>query len=388
MRTIENVDVQNKRVIVRNDLNIAVDDGIEDKAVLKEAAKTINYLKDNGAKIILISELGDPQGCIRHNLRMENIVGKLEKVLDTHVENFNNIIKDDIYQTISTMTPGEIVLLENLGFYKEEYENEEAFADVLARMGDIYVDDDFRVADKEYASNVGITKFLPSYAGLSMKNELDKMSDFINNVTHPFVMLFGGTDPIDKMPIIERFLPIADTILTAGETALAFLKAKGNKIGGYTISDTAVDMAKQILYESENENCQIILPVDVIVSEQIVSGSRTREVAVDEIPEGWFVVDIGPRTFEEFNSQIYNASQVLWNGPVGVYEIPEFEYGTRSIAQSIASTYAKTIIGGTHTVNAINRFEKSQYIDIVSFGGDSFLSYLKAQELPGVEALN
>lgn len=389
MKTIENIDVKNKRVIVREDLNVTVTDSkIENTAILKEAAKNINYLRNQGAKVIVISDFGNPEGHIRHNLRMENLAPELEKVLNTHVEDLGDIVSDTVFETVKTMEAGEVVLLENLGFYEEEYFNDEFFARALARLGEIYVDDDFRIADKEYASNVGITQFLPSYAGLSMKNELDKMTNFLQNIDNPFTMLIGGTEPENKMAIIERFLPVADFILVAGEIGLAFLKAQGHSIGQYTISDTAIAMAKQILCEVENEKCQLITPVDFMIADQITPHAKRQEVHMDKIPDGWFAVDIGPRTFEEFNTRIYDSRVVLWNGPVGVYEYPEFEYGTRSIAQSIASTDAKTIVGGTDTVNAINKYRKAEYIDIVSYGGGSFLSYLKAQHMPGLKALS
>lgn len=387
MKTLDEVDVKNKRVLVRTDLNVAIDERMENKGILKEAAKTINYLKANGAKIILMSELGEPVNGVKTHFRIEKIADNLEKELHTHIVDVDNITVDSALEAISNIIPGEIVLLENLGFYKEEYLNDDNFALQLSRLADIYVDDDFRISNKKYSSNVAITKHLPSYAGLSLRDELDKMTNFINTVESPFVMLIGGTDPEKKMPVIERFLPVADTVLVAGEIALAFLKAQGHSIGGYTLSDTALAMAGDILEQAKKEKCEILCPVDFLAARQIVSGSEHKEVSAHKLPDDWFVVDIGPKTFKEFNKKIYDARTVLWNGTVGVYEIPDFEYGTRAMAQAIASTAAKTIVGGDDTVYVINKYGKSGYIDIISYGGDSFLSYLKAEELPGVTAL-
>jgi len=388
MKTVKDIDVKNKRVLIREDYNVPLSDGkITDDIKIKESIPTINYLKDRGAKIILMSDLGNPDGHEITNLRMDLVAGRLEKLLNQHVENIDEIIGDSTLESIYNMIPGEIVMIENLGFSGGEYSNNSDFAQGLATLADVYVNDAFSIADKEYASNVGITKYIPSYAGLLMEKESDKIMDFLRTIDHPFSFLIAGTNIEEKMPVIERFIGIADHILVAGLPALAFLKAHGYHTGRIQISDISVNMAKDLIAESQNKNTIIKLPDDFLVAENIHTGVPHKFVSSRDIPEDMYVVDIGPKTFLEFNTIIYDAELALWNGPVGVYEIPDFEWGSRSMAQAFASTNAKTVVMGGDTINLIKKYNKSSYIDILSNHRDIALKYLEGKELPALKVL-
>ncbi|OGI16644.1 MAG: phosphoglycerate kinase [Candidatus Melainabacteria bacterium RIFOXYA12_FULL_32_12] len=388
MKTIKDVDVRDKKVLLREDFNVPLKDHhVSNNSRIKAALPTINYLREQGAKVILISELGKPEGQTITDFRMNPVAEELEKLLKTHIESIDEIFGVDARTAISNMHPGDVILLENLGFHKEEYKNDDWFAHGLANLADIYVDDDFRIANEEHASNIAITNHIPSYAGLLMEKELDQIVNFILNIDHPFVLLMGGKNPESKMPVIERFIEIADYILVAGEVGLTFLKAQGHEIGKANISDTAVEMAKQLMCESKLERNPIILPDDFLVAEEIRPGASHNFVSRENIPKDWHVVDIGPRTFEEFNKLIYEARRVIWNGPVGVIEIADFENGNRSIAQTIASTDASTMVGGIDTVNAIYKYDKASHINVVSTGGISFIDVLQAKDIPAIRVL-
>ncbi|MDD3014401.1 MAG: phosphoglycerate kinase [Candidatus Gastranaerophilales bacterium] len=388
MKTVKDVDVKNKRVLVREDFDVPLSDGkIIDDSKIKEALPTIKYLKDQGAKIILMSDLGKPDGHAITELRMDLVAERLEKILNEHIENIDEIVGDSTQEAISSMMPGEILLVENLGFSGGEYSNNSDFARGLATLADVYVDDAFSLADKRYASNVGITQYLPSYAGLIMEKESDKLINMLKTIDHPFVLLIAGTNIEEKMSVIERFIDIADNILVAGLPALAFLKALGYQTGRIKISDTSLKMAKDLLSEAKIENIIIKLPDDFMVAESIYAGAPHKFVSSRDIPEDMYVVDIGPKTFSEYNKLIYDAELALWNGPVGVYEIPDFEWGSRSMAQSFASTQAKTIVMGQDTLNLINKFNKSSFIDILSNHRDIALKYLEGKDLPAIKVL-
>ncbi|HBH18479.1 MAG TPA: phosphoglycerate kinase, partial [Cyanobacteria bacterium UBA9579] len=313
MKAIKGVDVKDKKVLLREDFNVPLKDHhVADNSRIKAALPTINYLRENGAKLILVSELGQPCGHAITDFRMNPVAEELEKLLNIHIENTDEIFGIDARLAIATMNPGDVLLLENLGFHKTEYENDDYFAHSLADLADIYVDDDFRLAAKERASNVAITKHIPSYAGLLMEKELDQIVNFILNIDHPFVLLMGGTNPESKMPVIERFIEIADYILVAGEVGLTFLKAQGHEVGKVNISDTAVAMANQLMCESRLERNPIIVPDDFMIAQEVMPGSSHKFVSSMDIPHDWHVVDIGPRTFEEFNKRIYDARRVIW----------------------------------------------------------------------------
>jgi phosphoglycerate kinase len=286
MKTIKDIDVKDKKVLVREDFNVPISDGkICDDSKIKEALPTINYLREKGAKIILMSDLGNPDGHTIPELRMDIVAQRLEKLINSHVENIDEILGDSTRESISSLVPGEILMVENLGFSGGEYTNNEDFAKGLAALGDIYVDDAFSIADKKYASNVGITKFIPSYAGLFMTAESDKIMDFLKNIDHPFSFLVAGSDVEGKMSVIERFIDITDNILIAGLPSLAFLKAKGHKIGKIDVSSLSVEMAKELLAEAEAQFTNIILPNDLLVAETIHPGASSKYVSSMNIPD-------------------------------------------------------------------------------------------------------
>jgi len=319
---------------------------------------------------------------------MDLVASELEHLLGVYVENIDEILGENVGYAVENMKKGEIVLLENLSFTSHENENDEIFAQSLAEIADVYVNDYFRDAHLKKASNVGITKYLPSYAGLLLEKEVKQLQELKNTLPiNPFVLILGGNNPESTIPLIEEFITTVNYVLVAGYTGLAFLKAQGYEIGKIKISDNAVNMAKEILIQANENGVTIKTPDDVLVASEIKSGADHKFVSSQNIPKDMYVVDIGPHTFNEFNKLIYDANLVIWDGVVGVYEIPEFEYGTRSLAQAVASTEAKTVAGGIKTYEAVNKYGKLKYIDCVSTGGDSFIEFLEGVELPAIKAL-
>jgi len=386
-KTVRDVDVRGKRVFVRVDFNVPIDHGrITDDQRIKAALPTIQYLLDHGAMVILASHLGRPKGP-DDSLRMAPVAARLGELLGRPVKKLDDCVGPVVEDQVFSMHPGDVVLLENLRFHRDEEANEPVFAHALARLADVYVNDAFGTAHRAHASTVGITHYLPSVAGLLMERELTYLGKVLEQPAKPLVVILGGKKVEDKIGVIRNLLRLATTMLIGGGMCYTFLKAQGASIGASLLEAEKLDLAGDLLREAERRGVTMMLPADVVAAQQVASGAPTRVVDARAIPDGWIGVDIGPRTVAAMSAPITGAATILWNGPMGVFEIPEFAGGTRAIAKAVAESCAESIVGGGDTAAAVDQFGFADKITHVSTGGGASLEFMEGKVLPGVAAL-
>lgn len=385
MRIIKDVDVQNKRVLVRADFNVDLDKkgNIIDDFRIKAVIPTIEYLVKNKAKVILMSHLGDPKSEAEESLRMNPIQDRLMEYLDLSIVKADDCVGQKIEEWTIEMRPGEILLLENLRFNPGEKKNDESFAKKLAKLGDIYVNDAFAVSHREHASVVAITKFLPSYMGLSLESEIEVLTKVTQQPEHPLVVIIGGAKISTKIKLIKNFLSMADNILLGGALANTALRAKGIAIGKSVIEKEMIEIVKNL----ELTNTKIHMPVDTIVSVDKSGNESSREAPVGKMEENELILDIGPETENLFAEIIKNAKTVIWNGPMGLFEVDKFSHGTKEIAMAVADCHCYSVIGGGETVSYINKLGLAEKFSHISTGGGAMLKFLAGEKLPGIEAL-
>jgi len=387
--TIKDVNLKDKRVLVRVDFNVplSLTGEIMDDKRIRASLPTINYILEKQGKVILMSHLGRPDGfCEKYSLR---IVGKhLQDLLGQPVKMLSDCIGPEVEEAVRTMKRGEIILLENLRFHKEEEKNAPEFARKLALLGDIYVNDAFGSSHRSHASISGVPKYLhPAVAGFLLEKEQEYLGRVLSNPKRPFATIIGGAKVSDKIVFIENILGKVDMLLLGGGMAYTFLKAKGYKIGNSKLESEKLFFAKDILDKAEKKGVKIVLPLDNVIAEKIEEGAKTR-VVEGSIPDGWIGVDIGPLTCEKFEKNLSQAKTILWNGPVGIFEIPAFANGTKNIANFIGKTNAITVVGGGDTASAAEKFGISSLVSHVSTGGGASLEFLEGRKLPGIEALD
>ncbi len=387
---IEDIDVSGKKVFVRVDFNVpfAADGGIADDTRIRAALPTIENLRSRHARVILASHLGRPKGKVVETMRLRPIAKRLEELLATHVDYVTDCIGPDVNRAVAAMRDGDVLLLENLRFHPEEEANDPKFAKDLASVADLYVDDAFGAAHRAHASIEGITHYLPSVAGLLMKKELTALGGLLSSPAHPFACVFGGAKVSDKIGVIRNMLQRVDVVLVGGGLAATFLKARGLEIGLSLFEADMVHEAQLIMADSERLGVPLLLPIDVMVSTDIKSGTPARIVQVTSVPTDQRIVDIGPRTISYFFGRLEACRTVLWNGPMGVYEIPEFSLGTKCLIDYLACLHATTVIGGGSSVDAVQELGVGNLITHVSTGGGATLELLEKGSLPGVDALN
>lgn len=386
-KTVRDIDVRGKRVFVRVDFNVPLDHGrITDDQRIKAALPTIRYLLDHGAMVILASHLGRPKGP-DDSLRMDPVAERLGELLQRPVKKLDDCVGPVVEDQIFSMRPGDVVLLENLRFHRDEEANEPVFAHALARLADVYVNDAFGTAHRAHASTVGITQYLPSVAGLLMERELTYLGKVLEHPAKPLVVILGGKKVEDKIGVIRNLLRLATTMLIGGGMCYTFLKAQGAAIGASLLEAEKLDLAGDLLREAERRGVAMVLPVDVIAAQKVEAGAPTRVVDARAIPDGWIGVDIGPRTVAAMSAPIAGAATILWNGPMGVFEIPEFAGGTRAIAKAVAESRGESIVGGGDTAAAVEQFGFADKITHVSTGGGASLEFMEGKTLPGVAAL-
>ena len=387
--TLKDVNFHGKKVIIRADFNVPLDKNLKitDDRRIKEALPTIQYvLKNSASKVILMSHLGRPDAKVVNNLRLRPVGEKLEELLSQKVLKMDDCIGDGIKQKIANSSE-RVILLENLRFHQEEEKNDPHFAKELASLADIYVDDAFGTAHRAHASTAGITKYLPSVAGFLLEKEINYLGKAVSNPQKPFVVILGGAKVSDKIMIIENLLPKADAIIIGGGMAYTFLKTQGQKIGSSKLENDKLDVAKNLLEKAKFKNVKMGLPIDHVITKSI--DSTTDIKTVTDIPDGWIAVDIGPATRKNFKEILSKAKTIVWNGPLGIFEIDAFAEGTREIAQYIAHLKGVTsIIGGGDTAAAISKFKLEELMTHISTGGGASLEYLEGKELPGIAALN
>lgn len=387
---VEDLEPANKRVLIRVDFNVPLDETgqITDDTRICASLATIRYILDLGAKVILMSHLGRPKGKVVPSLTLMPVAERLSELLNLEVQFVKDCIGEEVEAKANALKPGEVLLLENLRFYKEETDGDEEFSKSLAKLADIYVNDAFGTSHRAHASMVGITKFIDiCAAGYLLQKEIEHLGQAINNPQKPFVAILGGAKVSDKIGVIENLLNKADVILIGGAMAYTFLKAKGISIGSSRIEEDKIDLAKSLLKKAIDLGKQFLLPVDHIIAEQFDEQSSSKTTDNENIPDGWMGLDIGPRSIENYTTAIKSAKTIIWNGPMGVFEWESFSEGTRQVAKSVADSNAVSIIGGGDSVAAINQCHLADKVTHVSTGGGASLEMLEGKILPGIDAL-
>lgn len=389
-KTIEDIDVEGKKVLVRVDFNVPLDEkgNITDDTRIRAALPTINYLIERGAIVILVSHLGRPKGKVQERLRMDPIAQRLAELLDKEVIKTDNCIGDEPKQAIEDMREGDVLLLENVRFYPGEEANDPEFSKQLAELADVYVNDAFGTAHRAHASTVGVAEFLPAVSGFLMKKELEYLGKALENPERPFVSILGGAKVSDKIGVIKNLLTKVNYLLIGGGMAFTFLKAKGLEIGRSLLEEDKLSLAGELIKEAEDKGVKLLLPVDVVVAPELKPDAPYKRVKVEEIPPDWMGVDIGEETVKEFSNIIKQAKTVVWNGPMGVFEMKPFAAGTKGIASALAESGAVTIIGGGDSAAAVEQLGYADKMTHISTGGGASLEFLEGRELPGVKALN
>jgi len=389
-KTIRDVEVDGKRVLVRVDFNVPLDiktGAITDDSRIRAALPTVRYLVDHKAKVILCSHLGRPKGKVVERLRMAPIAKRLAQLIDLPVSTTPDCIGADVGKKVNNLKGGDILLLENIRFHAEEEANDPAFAQALAKLADIYVDDAFGTAHRAHASTVGVAKYLPAVAGFLMKKELKALGSILTNPEHPFSALLGGAKVSDKIGLIQNILDKVDLLLIGGGMAATFLKAEGYEVGLSLLEPEKQGLAHELMKAGKQNGASLLLPTDVMVADSISTEAKSEIVPITNIPANKNIVDIGPKTIELFSQRIKQCQTVFWNGPMGVYEIPQFAKGTRAMAELLAGLTATTVVGGGSTAEIVAEMNLVQKMTHVSTGGGASLNFLEGKMLPGVTML-
>ncbi|MBE9471967.1 MAG: phosphoglycerate kinase [Chloroflexi bacterium] len=384
-KTIRDVDVRGKRVLVRVDLNVPLKEGsVADDTRIRAVLPTLNYLLEQDAAVILCSHLGRPKGKTVPELRMDPVARRLAELLGRPVKKLDECVGPEVEAVVKAMQPGDVALLENTRFHPEERANDPEFARQLAALAEIYVNDAFGAAHRAHGSTEGVTHYLPAVAGLLMEKELEFLGQAAKNPEHPYVAILGGAKISDKIGVIENLLKQCDRLLIGGGMANTFFKAMGFEVGDSLIEDKAVETAESLLKQAGGT---LVLPVDVVIADAFDNDARTRVVAPNEVTPGWRILDVGPKTISTFESALGGARMVVWNGPLGVFEMPNFAKGTFAVARLLANMGGTTIIGGGESAAAVRQAGLADRMSHVSTGGGASLEFLEGKTLPCVAAL-
>ncbi len=386
-KTVTDLNVKNKKVLVRVDFNVPLDAArrITDDRRIVAALPTIRYLLDQGAAVILMSHLGRPKGAPDPEFSLKPVAAHLSDLLGQPVTMAEDCVGPDVQKAAAALKPGAVLLLENLRFHNEETKNDPEFAKQLASLADVYVNDAFGAAHRAHASTEGINHYLPSAAGFLMQKELDFLGKALEAPEHPFVAILGGAKISDKIGVIDNLLSKVDQLLIGGGMANTFLKAQGYDVAESLVENDSLDNARSLLEQGKDK---LVLPVDVVVADRFDNDAKKQVVKVDAVPSGWRILDIGPETVKMFNQVLAQAKTVVWNGPMGVFEFPEFAKGTFAVAKALADIKATTIIGGGDSAAAVEQSGLAEKMTHISTGGGASLEFLEGQVLPGVAALN
>ena len=392
-KTVKDLDVKGKKVLVRVDFNVPLSKEekgkIADDTRIKAAIPTINYLSENGAKVILMSHLGRPKGEANPEFALKPVADYLENFYGGQFRFIPSpeVVDEKVKEEVSKLEDGQIALLENTRYRAEETKNGEEFAKELASLADLYVNDAFGTSHRAHASNVGVASILPSAVGFLIEKEIEVMGKALESPDHPFVSILGGAKVSDKIGVIENLITKVDTILIGGGMAYTFLKAMGKEIGQSLLEEDKMDLSLELMKKAKANEVEILLPIDVVIADKIEAGVDTEIVDIDSIPEDKEALDIGPKTAELFADKIKDAKTVVWNGPMGVFEIKEFSNGTNEVAKALAESEAVTIVGGGDSALAIEMAGLKDKITHVSTGGGASLEFLEGKDLPGITAI-
>jgi phosphoglycerate kinase len=386
-RTIRDVAWAGKRALVRCDFNVPLDDrgNITDDTRIRASIPTIQYLLDKGAAVILCSHLGRPKGKVVESMRLTPVAARLGELLKRPVLKLKDCIGPEVQASVHAIQSGEVILLENLRFYNEEEADDPAFAQKLADLGDVYVNDAFGTAHRSHASTAGVAAYLPAVAGFLLEKEIEFLGNAVQSPKRPFVAILGGAKISDKIGVIQNLLTKADFILIGGGMANTFLKAKGYQMADSLVEDASLELAADLLAHGRGK---LVIPIDLVVATAFAADALHKVVSADKVETGWRALDIGPRTIELFNAKIAAAATIVWNGPMGVFELAPFAAGTLAVAQALAASHALTIIGGGDSVAAIEQAGLADKMTHISTGGGASLEFLEGLELPGIAALN
>lgn len=390
-KTVKDVDVRSKRVLVRVDYNVPLDanGNVSDDKRITASLPTINYLLEQGARIILCSHLGRPKGEVKKEFSLAPVAKRLKELLpNVNIYFASDCIGEEAERKAAALKDGEILLLENLRFHKEEEKNDPEFAKKLASLAEIYVNDAFGTVHRAHASTAGVAAYLPAVAGFLIGKELSIMGGALENPERPFVAILGGAKVADKIGVITNLLNKCDTLLIGGGMAYTFFKAMGYEIGDSLLDAESIDLAKQLMETAKEKGVKLLLPVDTVVAKAFAADAEHMTVASNAIPAGWQGLDIGEKTRELFAAEIKNAKTVIWNGPMGVFEFPEFAKGTEAVAKACAECGGTTIIGGGDSASAVKKLGYADKMTHISTGGGASLEFLEGKVLPGVAALN
>ncbi|WP_440950643.1 phosphoglycerate kinase [Methanosphaerula subterraneus] len=388
-KTVRDEDVGGKRVLVRVDFNVPMDPNgtIDDDTRIRACLPTITYLIDHRARVILCSHLGRPHGRVDEHLRLGPVGRRLAELVQRPVETLREAIGPGVVRAVAEMHDGDLVLLENLRFYPGEEENDPEFARELAGLADLFVNDAFGASHRAHASVVGLAAYLPCVAGLLMEKEIEQMGGLLEDPARPFAAVMGGAKVGEKIGILENILPKVDLVLVGGGMAATFLKGRGLDVGTSPVEPDRIALIGTILQEAETLGVRVLLPEDLVVAENLDAGADARVVKAGEIPADCMIADIGPLTIAAFTKELETCRTVAWNGPMGVFEIPQFSGGTRSIATVLAGLDATTVIGGGSTAEAVTRLGLADRMTHVSTGGGASLQFLSGKVLPGIAVL-
>lgn len=387
--TIEDLPLKGKRVFIRADFNVPLDANlmITDDRRIRSTLPTINFAIDEGAKVILASHLGRPKGKVDPKFSLAPVARRLQRLLNKEVIFAQDCIGLQVEQLVAKMKEGDVILLENLRFHIEEERNDEKFAKALASLADFYVNDAFGASHRAHASIVGIPKFLPSAAGFLLKKEIEYLKGTVESPIRPFVVILGGAKVGGKIGVLENLANKANKIIIGGGMAFTFIKAMGYEVGDSLVESDMIDFASKIMQKLHEKKVKFYLPVDVVIAQSMDPGAETKIVPVQEIPPNWRGVDIGPASVKLFTEALHDAKTILWNGPMGIFEIDAFSRGTFAIAHAVADSYAFTIVGGGDTDYAVHKAGVSDAISFISTGGGAALQLLEGKELPGLAVL-
>jgi phosphoglycerate kinase len=389
-KTVKDVDVKGKRVFCRVDFNIPMQEGkITDETRIRAALPTIQYLMEQGAKVILASHLGRPKGQVVEDLRLTPVAVRLAELLGQDVKKADEAYGDSVKSLIGTMNEGDVLLLENVRFYPGEEKNDPELAKQFAELADVYVNDAFGAAHRAHASTEGIAHHLPAVSGFLMEKELEVLGKALSNPERPFTAIIGGAKVKDKIGVIDNLLEKVDNLIIGGGLAYTFIKAQGHEIGKSLLEEDKVDLAKSFIAKAKEKGVEFYMPVDAVVADEFSADANSKIVPIEEIPADWQALDIGPKTEEIYRDVIQKSKLVIWNGPMGVFEMDKFAGGTKAVAQALADSEGTySVIGGGDSAAAVEKFDLADKMSHISTGGGASLEFMEGKELPGVVALN
>ena len=395
MKTIDKISFSGKKALIRVDFNVPLDEhfNVTDDNRIQGALPTINKILNDGGSVILMSHLGRPKDGPTDKYSLKHIIKHLSSVLNKDVQFADDCIGADAVEKAGNLKSGEVLLLENLRFYKDEEKGEEAFAEKLSKLGDVYVNDAFGTAHRAHASTAVIAKFFPDakYFGYLMAGELENAEKILNNAEKPFTAIMGGAKVSDKIELIEKLLERVDNLIIGGGMAYTFAKAQGGKIGKSLVEEDKLDLANKLIAKAKEKGVKLILPVDSLIADNFSNDANTEVSPNNNIKDAWMGLDIGPDSIKIFKEVVASSKTLLWNGPMGVFEMEKFQAGTKSVAEAVVEATAKgafSLIGGGDSAAAVAKFGFSDQVSYVSTGGGALLEYMEGKELPGVKAIN